>query len=253
MCQAAMRNGLTATLALVLAATTVAHAFDMRRSQIWHKLSAGQHQRLLISGTSLSNLQYAPWPDSLKAAVDRAVGPGLLEIVNISPPGGNTSSAGANCADSAHRYIDAAPDAVFIEFASNDATNRYDCTVNGCSRPNHERLIDSIRTRLPNCEIFLYITARPWDKLSCGTTQCAYCTVFEAQYCRRSARPSSTEKVEEYFAAIRGIADRHNTHLIDTYQRFRNIYDTAFSSYVEYIYDGHHPTARAPMRLSFLS
>jgi len=226
-----------------------ASGFDKRQSEIWRKLSSGRQQRLLLSGTSLSNIQYAPWPDSLKAEIDSTVGAGLLDLVNISPAGGNYSQSGANCADSAHRYIDLAPDAVFIEFASNDATNRYNCSVRGCSRPCHERLIDSLRTRLPACEIFLYITGRPWDKESCGEIWCGSCTVFEAQYCRRSAREQSNEVPEDYFAAVRELAEKYHTHLIDTYQQFRNIFDTAYAAYVDYLYDGHHPTPLATQEI----
>jgi hypothetical protein len=223
-----------------------APAFDKRTSAFWQNLSAGRTQRLVLSGTSLSNTTYSPWPDSLKATLDSLMGVGLLDLRNISPEGGNTSMAGPNCADSLHLITDLAPNAVFLEFASNDATNHYDCTIDSCSRPSHIRMIEGLRQSLPACEIFLYITARPWDADTCpSTTPCAYCTVFLAQYCRRAARPSNNDHVEKYFDMVRELADRYHTHLIDTYADFKAIYDTAFASYVDYLFDGHHPSPQA--------
>ena len=51
------------TAALLLLAPD-APAFDKRTSAFWQNLSAGRPQRLLLSGTSLSNTTYSPWPDS---------------------------------------------------------------------------------------------------------------------------------------------------------------------------------------------
>ena len=236
---------LLAASAAILWLASRAGAADKTASELWTNLLAGRSRRLLLSGTSLSNLAHSPWPDSLKAAIDSLVGPGLLDLRNISPAGGNTSRVGPNCADSLDSLVAFVPDAVFLEFASNDATNHYDCTVDTCSRVAHVQMIEAIQRALPACEIFLYITGLPWDFLDCGSTPCAYCTVFQAQYCRRSARPSSNEHVEAFFDMVRQLADRYHTHLIDTYWAFKAQHDTAFGSYVNYLYDGHHPTPLA--------
>jgi hypothetical protein len=233
------------TLSIVMALANSSFSFDKRKSEFWKNLSAGKHQRLVVSGTSLSVTTTAYWPDSLKAALNSRFPGGLFDLQNISPDGGNTSLNGPNCADSVHRIIDLAPNAVFIEFASNDATNYVDCTVEGCSRPSHVKMIEAIKRSLPACEIFLYVTGLPWDMQSCGSVSCAYCTVFEAQYCRRAARPSNNDHVEKYFDMVRQEADIYRTHLLDTYGAFKAIHDSAFSSYVNYLYDGHHPSPKA--------
>jgi GDSL-like Lipase/Acylhydrolase family len=237
------RGFLTFFITLIFAAGS--SASDKTPSALWKNLAAGKHQRLVLTGTSLSTNAYSYWPDSLLAALDARFPGGLLDIQNISPDGGNTSMAGPNCADSVSKVIALAPNAVFIEFASNDATNYVDCTVEGCSRPSHIKMIDAIRKSLPSCEIFLYVTGLPWDMQSCGSVSCAYCTVFEAQYCRRAARPSNNDHVEVYFDMVRQEADHYYTHLFDTYWAFKAIHDSAFSSYVNYLYDGHHPTPKA--------
>jgi len=220
-------------------------AFDKRQSTFWKNCLAGKTQRLILTGTSLSNPAHSPWPDSLKAVMNSKMGPGIFDMRNISPDGGNTSMEGANCADSVVKIINLAPNAVFIEFASNDATNHYDCTIGACSKPSHIKMIEAIRKSLPSCEIFLYVTGLPFDKMSCESVACAYCTVFEAQYCRRAARPSSTDSVEKYFDMVRALADIYNVHLIDTYWDFKAVHDRNPSQYVNYLYDGHHPTPLA--------
>ncbi len=232
---------------LIVAFCLTVHAlsFDKRQSEIWKNLAKGKSQRLVLSGTSLSVPSYSYWPDSLQTFANAKFGKGLLDIRNISPDGGNTSKSGPNCADSVEKIIALAPNAVILEFASNDATNYVDCTVEGCSRPSHVKMIDAIKKALPNCEIFLYVTGLPWDMQSCGNVSCAYCTVFEAQYCRRAARPSNNDHVEKYFDMVREEADHYYSHLIDTYADFKAIFDTANASYVQYLYDGHHPTQRA--------
>ena len=136
---------LLAASAAILWLASRAGAADKTASELWTNLLAGRSRRLLLSGTSLSNLAHSPWPDSLKAAIDSLVGPGLLDLRNISPAGGNTSRVGPNCADSLDSLVAFVPDAVFLEFASNDATNHYDCTVDTCSRVAHVQMIEAIQ------------------------------------------------------------------------------------------------------------
>lgn len=141
------------------------------------------------------------------------------------------------------------PDAVVMEFAANDAVNRLDCTIDACAGPNLRAMVDTLRSCLPLCDVFLYVTAPPWDTVSCAPVECRYCTSVFAQRCRRSARVSNDDTVEQYYDNVRAIADSLNTHLVDTYEAFRTIHDTAFESYRNYLYDGVHPSSLAARQI----
>jgi len=215
---------------------------DRSTSSLWRNLRNGTPQTLVIWGTSLCLTQYSSWPDSLKPGLAPFVDTSLLTIVNVSQALGNSSPGAVQFTDS---VVGMGPDAVILEFASSDAVNRLDCTIDGCSGPSHDSIVGMLQTGLPGADIFLYVTAPPWDRDSCGATPCRYCTVVFAQRCRRSARASNNDTVEQYYDMVRRTADRRITHLVDTYGRFRDIYDTAFASYGDWLYDGIHPTALA--------
>ena len=216
----------------------VSAAVKSSQSRFWTNLNLGKEQKLVIYGTSLCIEGQVKWPSTLKRTLENKTG-GTVNLVNKALDG-SYSKQGRQSLQS--RVIDQKPDAVTIEFASNDAVNRFDCTVSGCAEPNLRYMIETIRDKLPSCEIFLYVTARPWDKHSCGNTPCKVCGVMEAHYCRRSERASSNVPVEKYFEMVRKLAAEYETYCVDTYWDTKEIWDNNRSSYGQWVYDGHHTT-----------
>lgn len=113
-------------------------------------LEAGRPQHVVIFGTSLS--KGGAWVPQLKAALDARF-PGLVTFTN-GAKGGQSSEWGRAHVESnvmAHR-----PDAVFIEFAINDAVTRFHLSLEQV-RSNVEFLLDRITQELPQCEIILQV------------------------------------------------------------------------------------------------
>ena len=224
----------------VLCAGTASAAVETSKSTFWENLEKGVEQKLVVYGTSLSIQGDVAWPNTLKRALEDQTGT-TVNLVKNGMDGAYSKHGKQNLQS---KVIDPNPDVVVMEFASNDAVNRFNCTIGGCAEPNHRYMIETLRNKLPSCEILLYVTARPWDASSCGSTPCKVCGVRNAHYCRRSAQASSDDPVEKYFEMVRKLAAEYETYLADTYWDTKEIWDTNRSSYGQYIYDGHHTTQR---------
>jgi len=135
-------------LALLLCCTCVALAAAPAR--FISALNAGKPQHLVIYGTSLS--KSGAWVPQLQEKLDLRY-PGLVTLTN-GAKGGQNSSWGRDHVESnviAHR-----PDAVFIEFAINDAVTRFNLSVDEV-RTNVAVILDRISAALPECEIILQV------------------------------------------------------------------------------------------------
>src|SRR5689334_11756668 len=107
-------------------------------------LQAGAPQHIVIYGTSLS--KSGAWVPQLQATLDTRF-PGLVRLTN-SARGGQHSGWGAENVETA--VVALKPDAVFIEFAINDAVTRFDLSLDTVRR-NLDTILDRIGTALPRC------------------------------------------------------------------------------------------------------
>jgi len=113
-------------------------------------LEKGQPQHLVVFGTSLS--KSGAWVSLLKETLDARY-PGLVTLTN-GAKGGQHSGWGREHVGTnviAHR-----PNAVFIEFAINDAVTRFNLSLDEV-RENVDSIIDRIRKELPECEIIVQV------------------------------------------------------------------------------------------------
>ncbi len=113
-------------------------------------LESGRPQHIVVFGTSLS--KSGAWVPQLEHALATRF-PGLVKITN-GAKGGQSSEWGAAHVESnviAHR-----PDAVFIEFAINDAVVRYGLSP-AQVKANVDRILDRITSALPECEIIIQV------------------------------------------------------------------------------------------------
>ncbi|HVJ44992.1 MAG TPA: GDSL-type esterase/lipase family protein, partial [Luteolibacter sp.] len=128
--------------------------FIVHPTKLLNKLSEGVPQKIVVYGTSLTagNL----WPPQMKAALDASF-PGLVTLVNSGGSGQNSAWGVDNLKS---KVTDLAPDTVIIEFSVNDAVYRESYTQRvtpKVARDNLVSMIDTIKTRLPNCEIILQV------------------------------------------------------------------------------------------------
>lgn len=124
-------------------------------SRLINNLRAGRSQTIVTYGTSLTAA--GEWVAAMGVWLERLF-PGRVTIVN-SGMGGRASNSGVSNLQSS--VIAKAPDAVFLEFAINDANTAYAAndpdrgiTVEK-SMANLNRMIDAIQLARPGAEIFL--------------------------------------------------------------------------------------------------
>lgn len=194
-------------------------------SRFWTRLQAGERQHLVIYGTSLVTQRHTRLPTRLPQAVNRELGEDLLRVTERTNAG-EYSKWGAD--NIRNQVIRSRPDAVILEFGSNDSVDRFEQTVEQ-ARVNWETMVTTLKEELPDCDIFVYITAPPWDRDSSG----------------HGAHGSRRPNIEAFFAMIREVAAKHQVFLIDTWHEFAERKDPPnHRQYRRYIGDGHHPSGQ---------
>jgi lysophospholipase L1-like esterase len=119
-------------------------------SRLVANLAAGQPQHVVVYGTSLT--KGGAWVTQLKDALEARY-PGLLTLTN-GARGGQNSRWGLENVET--NVIAHKPDAVFIEFAINDAVTRFNLSLDEV-RANVDGMLDRIAHALPRCEIILQV------------------------------------------------------------------------------------------------
>jgi lysophospholipase L1-like esterase len=153
--------------------------------------------------------------------------PNLVTFVN-SGMGGKASNTGV--ANLQSRVLAHFPDAVFIEFAINDAapfpSNDPDYGITPeKSRQNLNTMIDAILAARPSCEIFIQTMNPPWDAPNGNQSG--------------SRRP----RIAEYYEGYRQVAAARGLLLIDHHVNWTQLKAENLSLFQTYTPDGLHPTA----------
>jgi len=186
-------------------------------------LEAGKPQHIVIYGTSLS--KGGAWVSQMEAALNERY-PGLVKITN-SARGGQSSKWGR--ANVQAGVIAHQPDAVFIEFAINDAVARFNLSVEQV-RDNVEFMITRIKQELPACEIILQIMNPVVGHAEGG----------------RSHRRNQ----EAYQQVYRDAAARHGLLLIDHSIAWNELLaEQGEEGFKRWVPDGIHPRAAAYARI----
>ena len=178
-------------------------------------LNAGKAQHLVVYGTSLTKGSAkhvgGPWVIAFKDALDARY-PNLVTLTNAAK-GGTSSAWGLKNIDS---VIAAKPDAVFIEFAINDAVVRYAQSVES-TRENVEGMITKIKAALPDCEIILQLMHQA------------------------AGEKSPREKQDEQQQVYRDLAQKHGLLLIDNATPWKEfIAKNGLDAFLKFAPDGVH-------------
>lgn len=181
-------------------------------------LAAGKPQTVVVYGTSLT--AGGAWVGLLRDALD-AKYPGLTTLVN-SGGSGQYSAWGTKNLDT--HVLAKKPDAVFIEFAVNDAVARFNCPLE-TARTNLQEMIDRIAAARPECEIFLQVMnpvigKPPGDR-------------------------SYRHELESYYAMYRETAAARKLGLIDHGPAWKKVLAEGDEAFRKLVPDGVHPTPEA--------
>lgn len=202
-------------------------------SQLIDNLRAGQPQKLVVYGTSLT--EGGQWVSDTSNWL-KAQYPGLVTVINSGMSGKASNSGVANLQT---KVIGLAPDTVLIEFGMNDSFTAYPAndidygiTVAKC-RENLNTMIDAIRVAKPSTEIILQTMNQPWDA--------------------PNGNQSSTKRpnLPAYYDCYRSVAAERGLLIIDHHANWTRLQASDPALYQSYLPDGTHPTAAASTAITF--
>jgi lysophospholipase L1-like esterase len=214
--QFVLKSGSAASLVPARSGPEAAKLDPKGPCQFVQKLKAGVPQRIVGFGTSLTAGGPASWLTSFNAELNVAF-PGLVTVIN-SGGSGMTSQWGVKNVQV--KVIDQKPDAVFIEFTTNDSTARFNMSLEQ-SRANLETIIDQIKTALPHCEIILQIMNPVID--------------------RPEGHAGWRPFLARYQQIYRDVAAQKGYKVIDHTPAWQAVLDKGVDVYHTYVPDGLHP------------
>lgn len=190
------------------------------------KLAAGKPQTLVVYGTSVSSLGHGlEWVAAVGEDLNNRYG-NKLTLHNNGMSGRNSEWALKHVQDS---VIAVNPDAVIIEFATNDAVTRFNISLEDC-RNNTLELIGTIRKAHPDCEIILH-------------TVCGYPIGKNLEN-----RP----QMDKYNAVYKKIAKEQKLMLIDESAIFKNIAKKKGVNVLKkFQHDGVHTTQKGALEIIY--
>jgi lysophospholipase L1-like esterase len=194
-------------------------------SPLIDRLEAGQHQTIVVYGTSLT--AGGAWVSQLSSSLNAAY-PGQLTWVN-SGQSGKASNTGVASLPSA--VLAKNPDAVFIEFGMNDAFTAYEPTdvdydiTPAESKANLNAMIDSILAQNPDAQVILQTMNPSWDA--------------------PNGNGSATKRPQlaQYYQGYREVAADRGLLLVDHNAAWVKLQQNAPTQFQSYVADGTHPNA----------
>jgi len=190
-------------------------------AQFVRNLQEGTKQTVVTYGTSLTS--EARWVEELRELLNERF-PGLATVQNSGV--GSTASVWG-LANLDERVIAYKPDAVFMEFAINDAFTPYNITLKQC-RDNLETMISRIKRANPKCEIILITLSLP-----------------------TGVHFDSRPDFEQYYDVYQDVAAKHKLRFIDTYPAWKKVLFSSREKFYEFMPDGIHPAPKGCEMLSF--
>lgn len=189
------------------------------------RMAEGREQTLVVYGTSVSSMEPngVLWVKTLGEELNKRYDNRLI-LYNNGKSGQNSEWALKNLNE---KVLSANPDAVIIEFATNDAVIRFNISLDDC-RANTLKLVNDIKAEFPECEVILH-------------TVCGY---------PLGANLESRPKMAAYNNVYREIADELDLMYIDESEIFRNIAETKGEAVLKKFQgDGVHPTEKGALEI----
>ncbi len=199
-------------------------------SELIRRLEAGERQSIVVYGTSLT--AGGGWVSQLSNQLN-ADYPGQISWSNGALSGKASNSGLARLPE---RVLAHNPDAVFIEFATNDAFVVYDeGDIDAGITPSQARanllaMIEQIRAQNPAAQIVLQTMNPAWDAPNGNGSG--------------SKRPL----LEQYFQVYREVASEKGLLLIDNYPVWQTLRANSLDEFSQRVADGVHPDATGYQR-----
>ena len=192
-------------------------------SRIGERLAAGERLHFVVYGTSLTS--GAAWPEQMRREIETRY-PGQIRLTDTAKSGEHSDWGYANFKE---RVLDRRPDVLFLEFAVNDAVQRFHIPLER-SRENLRGMIDRVRASNPNVEVVLQTTNPVLDRPKGD----------------RGYRPY----LYNYFGVVREVAAERRTVLIDQETAWQKVLDEGRTAYRSLVPDGLHPSALGYARIA---
>lgn len=210
---------------VIIVAFLCANLSMFAQSQLVKNLQNGQTQTLVVYGTSISSM--APngplWVSKVGETLNKMFN-NRLTVYNSGRAGQNSEWALNNVTDS---VLSKKPSTVIVEFATNDAVQRFNISVEDC-RANTIKLISIIKKAYPNCEVILH-------------TPCGYPLGKNAE-----SRPTMSKynKVYEDLAK-----EMHLIWIDESHELIKIAEEKGIPELKKYAGDGVHPTQKSALEL----
>jgi lysophospholipase L1-like esterase len=199
-------------------------ALQGKPSMLVTALAAGQPRKVVVYGTSLT--ANGAWVAQMTSWLSGKY-PGLLTVINSGLSGKNSAEGVAQLQA---KVLAHQPDAVFIEFAMNDAFLYSDGTPQLSveqARANLNTMIDAILAQNPQAEIILQTMNTVWNSPS-GSNQSA------------TLRPN----LAAYYEMYRSVAAARGLMLIDHQPNWAALQQGDLAVFQAWVPDGVHPVAQ---------
>ena len=206
-------------IALTLAGLPASgHAGTAPATTVFAHLEAGKNQTVVVYGTSLTH--GGAWTISTKQWFEQQY-PGKVKFINSGGPGKNSDWGLENLKT---KVLDFHPDLVFIEFAYNDAHDKFKMPVER-GADNLKKIIEGIRGQNPDTVIVLQNMNVGWDAPNGNRSL--------------SVRPA----LEDYYDNYRKMARAEGMPLLDHSIAWKKLKETDLKKFQSYVPDGTHPSA----------
>ena len=197
-------------IAFLTCALLFCNNYKTSQSVTVKNLELGRSQVIVTYGTSLT--YGGGWVEQLSTLLHDKF-KNSVSIINCGHNGANSYWGLQNIRE---RVVSKHPDCVFIEFTMNDVCSS--TITREISKINLSNIIDTIWMENPLCEIVL-MTMNP-----------------------RTDGYVSSEKMEDYYAAYRELAQERSCTIVDNYIKWKDLELKNRGLFNSYIPDGCHPT-----------
>jgi len=190
------------------------------------RLKAKEKLTVVVYGTSLTN--GGAWAVAMKQWLDEK-NPGNVKFVNSAGPGQNSDWGVSNLKA---KVLDQKPDLVLIEFAYNDAHDKFKMPLEK-GTTNLDKMVKDIQAGNPNACIVLQIMNANWDAPN-GNGSSLH-------------RPQLQEFNDNY----RAYAKEHGLTLLDHFPTWQKLKETDPDKFHAYIPDGTHPSKEGSLAVNW--
>jgi lysophospholipase L1-like esterase len=211
---------------LLTAAAMNSHAASASPATVFKNLNTGKNQTVIVYGTSLTH--GGAWANATKQWFDQEY-PGKVKFINSGGPGQN-SDWGVEKLKA--KVLDHHPDLVFVEFAYNDAHDKFQMPVER-GAANLMKIVEGIRAQNPNAVIVLQTMNIGWDAPNGNRSL--------------SVRPNLDRCNDNY----RKLAREQGLPLLDHYVTWKKLKESEPATYQRYVPDGTHPSAKGSLAITW--